>query len=320
MEAYRFFKETRCDGVVSVGGGSSHDCGKGVRAVDANDGKNINDFFAHLDPPWMEMIKKFKPVTVPQITVNTTAGTGAESTAAAAIINTKTRAKGIIMIPGLAPRVGLIDPLLVRLMPQEFIAWTGFDALTHAFESFICRMRSQYNSAIMLRAIKLVAENLREFTYNRMNHVACENMCWAENMASVGIGFGGGVGLVHGLGHGLSSLYDVHHGLANAVVTLPLERYNESACPEKFAEMAAAMGIDTRGMSKIQAADKWFDEMERLLKDLNIETGNLNKQFGFQKTDVEHVVLNQYANDFTREGNPRDFNYEDCVKLLEDMV
>ena len=320
MEAYRFFKETGCNGVVSVGGGSSHDCGKGVRAVDANDGKSINDFYAHLDPPWMETIKKLKPVTVPQIAVNTTAGTGAESTAAAAIINTKTRAKGIIMMPGLAPKVGLIDPLLVRLMPQKFIAWTGFDALTHAFESFICRMRSQYNSAIMLRALKLVAENLREFTYNRMNHVACENMCWAENMASVGIGFGGGAGLVHGLGHGLSSLYDVHHGLANAVVTLPLERYNESACPEKFAEMAAAMGVDIRGMSKIQAADKWFDEMERLLKDLNIETGNLNKQFGFQKTDVEHVVLNQYANDFTREGNPRDFNYEDCVKLLEDMV
>jgi methanol:N,N-dimethyl-4-nitrosoaniline oxidoreductase len=320
MEAYKVFKETGCDGVVSVGGGSSHDCGKGVRIVNANDGRNINDFVARLDPPWMETIKTLKPVTVPQITVNTTAGTGAESTAVAAIINTRTRAKGIIMSPGLAPRVALIDPMLVRLMPQRFIAWTGFDALAHAFESFISRMRSQYNSAIMLRAIKLVAENLREFTYNRMNHVACENMCWAENMAGVGIGFGGGVGLVHGLGHGLSSLYDVHHGLANAVVTLPLERYNESACPEKFAEMAAAMGVDTKGMSKIQAADKWFDEMERLLKDLNIETGNLNRQFGFQKTDVEHVITNQYANDFAREGNPRDFNYEDCVKLLEDLV
>jgi alcohol dehydrogenase class IV len=320
MEAYKVFEETGCDGVVSVGGGSSHDCGKGVRIVDANDGRDIDDFVARLDPPWIETIKTFKPVTVPQITVNTTAGTGAESTAAAAIINTRTRAKGIIMVPGLAPRVALIDPLLVRLMPPRFIAWTGFDALAHAFESFISRMRSQYNLAIMLRAIKLVAENLREFTYNRMNHVACENMCWAENMAGVGIGFGGGVGLVHGLGHGLSSLYDVHHGLANAVVTLPLERYNESACPEKFAEMAAVMGVDTRGMSKIQAADKWFDEMERLLKDLNIETGNLNKQFGFQKTDVEHVITNQYANDFAREGNPRDFNYEDCVKLLEDLV
>jgi alcohol dehydrogenase class IV len=320
MEAYKVFKEAECDGVVSVGGGSSHDCGKGVRAVAANDGRSIDDFAACLDPPWMEAMKKFKPVTIPQVSVNTTAGTGAESTVAAAIINTKIRVKGLMMVPGMAPKIALIDPLLIRLMPQRLAAWTGFDALTHAFESFICRMRSRYNSAIMLQVIKLVAENFREFTYNRMNHVACENMCWAENMAGVGIGFGGGAGIVHGLGHGLSSLCGVHHGLANAVVTLPLERYNEPACPDKFAEMAEAMGVDTRGMTKTQAADKWFDEIERLLKDLNIETGNLNKQFGFQKEDIKHVVHNQYMNDFTREGNPRDFNFDDCVRLLEGIV
>jgi methanol:N,N-dimethyl-4-nitrosoaniline oxidoreductase len=192
--------------------------------------------------------------------------------------------------------------------------------LTHAFESYISRMRSQYNLAIQLRAMKLVAENLREFTYNRMNHVACENMCWAENMSDIGIGFGGGAGIVHGLGHGLSTLCGVHHGLANAVITLPGERYNEPACPDKFAEMAEAMGVDTRGMTKMQAADKWFEEIERLLKDLNIETGNLNKQFGFQKKDVEHVIINQYENDWGREGNPRDFNFEECCKLFESML
>jgi alcohol dehydrogenase class IV len=320
MEAYKVFKEAECDGVVSVGGGSSHDCGKGVRAIATNDGKYVCDMAVFLDPPWMETIKNFKPITIPQVSVNTTAGTGAESTTGAVIINTKVRAKRLVIVPGMAPNVALIDPLLIRLMPQRFAAWTGFDALTHAFESYISRMRSRYNLAIQLRAIKLVAENLREFTYNRMNHVACENMCWAENMACVGIGFGGGAGIVHGLGHGLSTLYDVHHGLANAVITLPLERYNEPACPDKFAEMAGAMGVDTRGMTKMQAADKWFDEIERLLKDLNIETGNLNKQFGLQKKDVEHIVTNQYANDFGREGNPRDFDFEECVKLLESML
>ena len=320
MEAYKILKEAECDGVVSVGGGSSHDCGKGVRAVAANDGKHVCDMAVFIDPPWMEKIKKLKPITIPQVSVNTTAGTGAESTPAAAIVNTKVRAKQLIMVPGISPNAALIDPLLVRLMPQRFAAWTGFDALAHAFESFICRMRSHYNSAIQLRAFKLVVENIREFTYNRMNHVACENMCWAESMASVGIGFGGGAGIVHGLGHGLSTLYNVHHGLANAVVTLPSERYNEPVCPDKFTEMVEAMGVDTRGLTKMQAADKWFDEIERLLSDLNIRTGHLNEQFGLQKKDVEHIVINQYANDFPREGNPRDFNFDDCVKLLGDML
>ena len=320
MDGYKVYREAGCNGVVSVGGGSSHDCGKGIRAVASNDGKYVCDMAVFLDPPWMETMKKQKPVTIPQISVNTTAGTGAESTFCGAIINTKVKAKQLVIVPGLAPSIALIDPYLVRLMPQNLAAWTGFDAFAHAFESCISRMSSGYNPALMLRVIKLVAENLREFSYNRMNHVACENMCWAESMASVGLGFGGGVGIVHGLGHGLSVLHDCHHGLANAVVTTPLERYNEPSRPNQFAEMAEAMGVDTRGLTKMQAADKWFDETERLLSDLNIRTGNLNEQFGLQKKDVKHIVKWQYANDFAREGNPRDFNFDDCVRLLEDML
>jgi len=320
MEAYKVFKEAECDGVVSVGGGSSHDCGKGVRAVAANDGKYICDMAALLDPPWMEEIKKYKRVTIPQVSVNTTAGTGAESTCAATITNTKLRAKQVVFVPELGPTAALVDPLLIRLMPQNFAAWTGFDALAHAIDAFIARTWTHYSSSIALGVMKIIAENLREFTYNRMNHVACENMCWAENMASVSLHFGGGGNIVHGLGgHQISALTGAHHGLANAVLAIPGYRYNQPSCPERFAEMAEAMGVDTRGMTKMQAADKWFDEIERLLKDLNIETGNLNKQFGLQKKDLKHIVT-IYSNDFAVEGNPRDFNFEDCIKLLESML
>jgi methanol:N,N-dimethyl-4-nitrosoaniline oxidoreductase len=320
MEAHKAFKGSQCDGVVSVGGGSSHDCGKGVRALEANEGVYVCDMAVSLDPPWFETIKKFRPATIPQISVNTTAGTGAESSIAAAIINTRVKAKQLIMVPGLSPASALTDPLLVRLMPQNYAAWTGYDALAHGFESFLCKMSSHYNAAMELRVLKLVAENLREFTYNRMNHEACENMCWAGSMAGVSIGFGGGVGIVHGLGHGLSVLHGVHHGLASAVVTLPLERYNQPACPGKFAEMAAAMGVDTKGMTKMQASDKWFEEIERLLSDLNIKTGHLEEQFGLQRKDIEHIIKMQYEKDFCVEGNPRTFVYEDCVKLLEEML
>jgi alcohol dehydrogenase class IV len=319
MEAYDVFKNAECDGVVSVGGGSSHDCGKGVRAVAANDGKYVCDMAAFLDPPWMEERKKYKPVTTMQVAVNTTAGTAAEATPAAVFTNTKVRAKQNIFLPGLAPVIGLVDPLLVRLMPQNIAAWTGFDALAHGFEGFISRLHTPYSSPILLRVIQLIAENLREFSYNRMNHVACENMCWAENMAGGGLFFGGGVTIVHGLGHQLSALTGAHHGLANAIFTLPGARYNEATCPDRFAEMASAMGVDTRGMTRMQAADKWFDEIERLLADLNVKTGHLNEQFGLQKKDLEHLVT-IYSNDLCREGNPRDFNFEECIKLLEGLL
>ena len=319
MEAYKVLKEAECDGVISVGGGSSHDCGKCIRVLSANKGKHISEFILHKGVPWMELAKKFKPVTMPQIAVNTTAGTSAEATGAAVFTDTKRRAKSAIMLPELAPTAALVDPLLIRLMPQNLAAWTGFDAFAHAFESFLSRICSQFTAAISLGMIKMIIGNLREFSCNRMNHVACENMCWAESMAVAGLHFGGGVGIVHGVGHPLSALTDCHHGRANAVVALPMERTNETSRPDKFAEMARAMGVDTRGMTSMQAADKWFDEVERLLKDLNIETGNLSKQFGLQKKDLEHMAY-IYTNDFTQEGNPRDVDYDECLKLLEGLL
>jgi methanol:N,N-dimethyl-4-nitrosoaniline oxidoreductase len=167
--------------------------------------------------------------------------------------------------------------------------------------------------------IKIITENIREFTYNRMNHNACENMCWAESMGGIGLHFGGGTGIVHGLGHTLSVLTDCHHGQANAVLTIPGERYNQATCPENFSEMADAMGADTRGLTKMQAADKWFEEMARLLADLNIKTGHLNEQFGIQQKDLEHFVTT-YANSFHHEGNPREFDRDELFRLLEGVL
>ena len=319
MEAYEVFTKSGCDGVVSVGGGSSHDCGKGVRAVVANDGKYICDMAVFIDPPWRETIKQVKPITIPQVAVNTTAGTGAESSGGFVVTNTKARTKQLLLVPGAAPTAALIDPLLVRLMPPNIAAWTGFDALAHAFESFICRIQAAHSLSLQLGVMKLVAENLREFTYNRMNHTACENMCWAESMAGVGLTLGAGAGIVHGLGVAFGAVTGCHHGLANAVMTIPAERYNQPACPDRFAEMARAMGADTRGLTKMQAADKWFEEIERLLADLNIRTGHLNEQFGLRQEDVKHIVT-VYSNDFGREGNPRDFDFDECIQLLESML
>jgi len=128
-----------------------------------------------------------------------------------------------------------------------------------------------------------------------------------------------GDGLIIDLTTGLGALTDSHHGRSNAVVTLTLGKYNEPACPDKFAEMTAAMGIDTRNMSRIEAADRWFVEIERLLNDLKIKPGHLNEQFGLKKEDLEHIV-NIYSNDWCSEGNPVAFNREECITLLESML
>ncbi|MFC1941784.1 iron-containing alcohol dehydrogenase [Chloroflexota bacterium] len=319
MEAYQVFKDGECDGVVSVGGGSSHDCGKGVRAVAANGGKHVIDFTVFLDEPWMEKLKEFNPSVIPQVSVNTTCGTGAEITPFAAITDTKERAKKMVRTANIAPVVSLDDPLLIRTMPKNIAAFTGFDALAHGFESSVTKVLSPFAVGLLLRGTKQISQNIREFAYNRMDHKACENMLIAEKTISIGMCLGGGAGIVHGLGHQLGALTDCLHGLSNGVLALAGERYNQPACVEKLARLAKAMGADTTGKTKVQASDMWFDKMERLLDDLEIKPGHLNEQFGLQHKDLEHIVK-IYSNDLCQLGNPRDFNYDETIQILESIM
>ncbi|MFC1933001.1 iron-containing alcohol dehydrogenase [Chloroflexota bacterium] len=317
MEAYKVFKEGECDGVVSIGGGSSHDCGKGVRIVACNDGKDILDFVPGM--PWAKEMLKYKPVTIPQISVNTTAGTSAESTSGAQLTDTKAHSKIRATAPGVYPTIALIDPLLIRLMPPHIAAWTGWDAFAHAFEGYLARVHLPEAAAVCSKVVELIAENLREFVYNRMNHVACENMCYAESIPRITIGLAASPGILHGVATKIGGLTDCHHGRVIAMMTLPTQRYNEAALPDRYAEMAGAMGVDTRGMTKMKAADKWFDEVERLLADLNIKTGHLNEQVGLQQKDLKDIAAS-LSSGFAREGNPRTIEFDDALQLLEDMV
>ena len=316
MEAYQAFRDGKCDGVVAVGGGSSIDTAKGVRVVAANGGKDITNFTVFIDPPWIETLKKMKPCTIPQISVATTSGTGAEVSSFAALSNTKTKTKILVSAPNIHSTIAIIDPLLARTQSREMAAWSGFDAMAHGIEAFVTKVTGPYSHGILLHCVELIYKNLREFTYNRMNSVACEKMCWAATMGGIAIGFGAGAGIVHGLGHQISALTDCHHGRINAIMMLAGERYNQPAIIGKLAALTRAMGIDTYGMTEWEAADRWFDEIEQLLKDLDIIPGQLKKQFGVQEKDLDKIVK-VYANDFCSQGNPREFNYDEVIGLLK---
>jgi methanol:N,N-dimethyl-4-nitrosoaniline oxidoreductase len=319
MAAYKMFREGQCDGVVAVGGGSSIDTGKGVRVVAANGGREITDFTVFIDPPWEETLKKMQPCTIPQISVPTTSGTGAEVSSFAALSNTKIKTKILVSAPNIPSAIAIVDPLLARLQPKNIAAWTGFDAMAHGIEAFVTKVQGPYAHGMLLRCVELVYNNLREFTYNRMNNVACERMCWAATMGGIAIGFGAGAGIVHGLGHQISALTDVHHGRINAIMMLAGERYNQPSIIGRLADLTRAMGVDTTGMTELEAADRWFVEIERLIKDLEITPGHLTEQFGVQEKDLEKIVT-VYANDFCSQGNPREFNHDEIIDLLKSTL
>lgn len=319
MEGYKVYKEAECDGVISVGGGSSHDCAKAIRAVVTYEGEYVWDIVKPPTEGWMIEMEKQKRVNIPQISVNTTAGTASEAFIGASIHSSITGDKGGVDVKGGTPTVALIDPLFVRMMPATFAAWTGWDAFSHAFESFLNRIQVPGTHAMQLGTMKLIAENIREFATNRMNHIACERMCHAESMAGVGLILGGGIGIVHGLGNGIGGVTDRHHGFINALLTPAAMRYNAPACPDLFAEMAGAIGIDTRGMTRMQAVDRCLDEIDRMLADLKIKPGHLKEQLGLKPEGLEFVV-SQYSKGRLKDTNPAEFNYDEVKKLLEDLM
>ena len=91
------------------------------------------------------------------------------------------------------------------------------------------------------------------------------------------------------------------------------------AAVDRFAAMTRAMGIDTRNMTELQAADRWFDEIEQMLRDLEIIPGHLNEQFGVQEKDLEHIVK-VYSNVFCSQGNPKEFNFEEALNVIRSIL
>jgi len=319
-EGTKVYMEAGCDGIVSIGGGSAHDAGKGIRIMLTNEGPdtNLRDFCAFLDPHYTTRIPTYKVVNIPHVAINTTTGTGAEGTAFAIINDTDWVYKLILVVPGVAPSVGINDPAFMRLQPPKLLGWTAIDAFCHAMEPFIGRLNMPVVHATAIRALKLLSENIREAYGNPSNDVAIENMAWAQFIASMSYNLGGGMGMVHGTAHMLSVIKDLHHGYTNAIMMIPVERFNVVAVPHRFKEIGEAMGLDVRYMHPVHAADKTLEEIERMRNDVGIPQVPL-REFDFTEADVEHTA--KWAiNDLSREANPRDITPEQIKDIMRSCI
>ena len=314
------YLDAGCDGIVSVGGGSAHDAGKGIRIMLTNEGPdtNLRDFCAFLDPHYTTRIPTYKPVMVPHVAINTTTGTGAEGTGFAIINDEEWVYKLILVVPGVLPSVGINDPAFMRLQPPHMVAWAGMDAFCHAMEPFIGRFNMPVVHAVALRAIKLLNENIRQAYSNPANDVAIENMAWAQYIASMSYNMGGGMGMVHGTAHMLAVIKDLHHGYTNAIMMIPVERFNVVAVPERFKEIGETMGLDVHYMNPVDAADITLEEIDRLRNDVGIPQVPL-KEFDFTEADIEHTAKWAY-NDLSREANPRDITAEQIKEIMRSCI
>lgn len=262
MEMYARAAAERCDGYVSVGGGSAHDAAKGARFVAAHDGRSINEF-RHSQPQ--------RVPTPPHIAINTTAGTGAETTRMAVITDTTSDdapIKWALRTHAIVPALAINDPLLYLSVPPDLSAYCGFDVLAHASETCFSPHANPHSRSLGLEALRLLGENLRESVANPRNFVARERMMWAQYLAAVAF-MSGKLGIVHGISHAVSAFYDTHHGLNCGIITPRAWRDAAAAVPAAVASFAPCLGEDVRGLSPAKAADRAIEAVIRLLQDLD---------------------------------------------------
>ena len=294
-----------CDVIIAIGGGSPMDTAKGIAILASNQGVIKNYVGCNLVT---------QPIP-PLICVPTTAGTGSDVSQFAIIADQEKKIKMTILSRAIMPDISLIDPRLLKTKSSELIASTGMDALTHAIEAFVSSLSWPLTDPHASHAIKLVFHHLKEAVY-RKSLDPLEGMAIASLEA--GAAFSNAIlGAVHALAHPLGGLYDMHHGLANAILLPVVLRKNLQHAPEKYALIANAMGIDTRGKTSSEAAEQVPDKIEALIKDLHIPTKL--SQVGVKKEDIA-VLARDAAADLCMMTNPQKYDVHEIEAMYLDAI
>ena len=300
----KIYKDNKCDGIVTLGGGSSHDCGKGIGLVATNGGK-ISDYEG------FGLVPKPMP---PLIAVNTTAGTGSELSGGAVITNTAAKVKMAIIDRHAVPTVAINDPLLMVGMPPALTAATGMDALTHAVEGYVAILATPLTDCLDIKAIELIGEYLPAAVANGQNVVARDKMAYAEYLAGSTM-CNAGLGLVHAMAHQLGGFYNLPHGVCNAILLPVVCEFNMIACTQRFADVAVALGENITGLSTVEAGAKAVAAIRKLSKDIGIPA-NLSELGVVKESDFETLAKNALK-DVCAVFNPRLATLKEVVGMYQ---
>ncbi|MGX9521562.1 L-threonine dehydrogenase [Vibrio mediterranei] len=299
-------KGNHCDCVISFGGGSPHDCAKGI-ALLATNGGEIKDY---------EGVDVSAKPQLPLISINTTAGTASEMTRFCIITDEARHIKMAIVDKNVTPIISVNDPELMLAKPASLTAATGMDALTHAIEAYVSIAATPVTDAVAIKAIEMVQANLREAVQNGDNLTARDNMAYAQFMAGMAFN-NASLGYVHAIAHQLGGFYDLPHGVCNAILLPHVQQYNAKVVPARLADVARAMGVDTNGMTDEQAANAGLDAIRQLSKDVNIPAGL--EQLGVKRDDFD-VLAENALKDACGFTNPKQASHEEIVAILDSAL
>jgi alcohol dehydrogenase len=291
VEGVDAYKNGQCDMLISLGGGSAHDCCKGVGLVVSNGGV-ITDY---------EGLDQSKISLPPYIAINTTAGTASELTRFTIITNTSNHVKMAIVDWRVTPDLAINDPLMMVNMPPSLTAATGMDALTHAVEAYVSTASNPITDACALQAIRLIAKYLRVAVARGDDLEARDRMAYAQYLAGMAFN-NASLGHVHAMSHQLGGMYDLPHGVCNALLLPHVCEANLMATHERYADIAEALGENLEGLPLREAAEMAVEAIRCLSHDVGIP--RTLSELGVQDKDID-LMVKHAQQDVCAMTNPR---------------
>ncbi|EIV5113378.1 L-threonine dehydrogenase [Salmonella enterica] len=297
----KLLKENGCDSVISLGGGSPHDCAKGIALVAANGG-DIRDY---------EGVDRSAKPQLPMIAINTTAGTASEMTRFCIITDEERHIKMAIVDKHVTPLLSVNDSSLMVGMPKSLTAATGMDALTHAIEAYVSVAATPITDACALKAVTMIAENLIVAVEKGSNVQAREAMAYAQFLAGMAFN-NASLGYVHAMAHQLGGFYNLPHGVCNAVLLPHVQVFNSQVVAARLRDCAAAMGVDVSGMSEAEGAQACVAAIRQLSQKVNIPAGL--RELNVKEEDIPVLATNALK-DACGLTNPIQATHDEIVEI-----
>ena len=299
-EGVKAFKKGNHDGVIAFGGGSALDVGKAVAFMSAQT-RSIWDF-EDVGDNWT---KANSDEIAPIIAVPTTAGTGSETGRASLITNEKNQTKKIIFHPKILPSIVILDPCLTVDLPPKITATTGMDALAHNLEAYCASGYHPMADGIALEGMNLIKKWLLIAVNEGKNLEARSAMLVAATMGSTA--FQKGLGAIHSLSHPVNSVYNIHHGLSNAIFMPYVLTFNKKEIEKKIIKLSEYLGLEEKSF---QCFLNWILDLRKELKIPH----KLSDVADVKPSEIDKLSL-MALEDPSTSGNPKKLTLED-MKLM----
>jgi alcohol dehydrogenase class IV len=307
------YRAHRADSIIGLGGGAALDVAKAIALMATHPGGVLDYAWDH---PQVRTIDRELPYF---IALPTTAGTGSEVGRSSVISDDATHIKKIIFSPKLLARAVFADPELTLDLPPNITTATGMDALTHNVESYLSPAYHPLCDGIALEGVRIAAKALRTAVREPHNLAARSDMMMSSMMGA--IAFQKDLGAVHSCAHALSTVADLHHGLANGIMIDHVMRFNLPSAIPRMAELARVVGAGLPGALPEASAEAFIDWLGALKVDLAVPAtlGAYEGKRPVTRADIAGLV-EVAINDTCHQTNPRPCTRRDFERIFSEAM